>query len=62
MPNLIYCEGFDVSFFKKIKERRQLDYLPSACQIRYGGCKGMVAVDPTLGSEKIIQVQSQYNT
>ena len=34
-----------------------MEYLPSAFQIRYGGCKGMVAYDPTLDdSRKIIQV------
>ena len=34
-----------------------MEYLPSAFQIRYGGCKGMVAYDPTLDkSKKIIQV------
>lgn len=25
-----------------------MEYLPSAFQIRYGGCKGMVALDPVL--------------
>ncbi|KAJ1550715.1 hypothetical protein HK096_005432, partial [Nowakowskiella sp. JEL0078] len=33
--------------------RSKSDELPSACQIRFGGCKGMIAVDNTLVGEQL---------
>jgi len=41
----------------QISTKLQLKFTPSAFQIRFGGCKGVVAVDPTLGSEDILQVR-----
>ena len=34
----------------------QLSPVPSAFQIRFGGCKGVVARDPSLGAEKDVLV------
>ena len=32
-------------------------HLPSAFHIRFGGCKGVVAVDPNLGEKDIMQIR-----
>ncbi|CAN6448638.1 unnamed protein product [Victoria cruziana] len=36
-----------LAFAEKVAKKCGLDYTPSAFQIRYGGCKGVLAVDPT---------------
>lgn len=33
-----------------------LNIVPSAFQIRYGGCKGVIAIDPSLGENREILV------
>lgn len=33
-----------------------LNIVPSALQIRYGGCKGVIAIDPSLGENREIIV------
>ncbi|XP_069103174.1 uncharacterized protein [Argopecten irradians] len=43
-----------LSLAKKVAKTLKLDRVPSAFQIRYGGCKGVVALDPTLGDSNDI--------
>ncbi|XP_033101390.1 probable RNA-dependent RNA polymerase 1 isoform X2 [Anneissia japonica] len=38
----------------KVCKQLNIELKPSAFQIRYGGCKGVLAVDPTIPGEKIV--------
>ncbi|XP_021360712.1 uncharacterized protein LOC110455096 isoform X2 [Mizuhopecten yessoensis] len=54
ITNESYCftDGIgmiSVSLAEKVATKLKLEEVPSAFQIRYGGCKGVVAQNPTLG-------------
>lgn len=40
----------------QVADKLQIHPVPSAFQIRFGGCKGMVAQDPTLGNDTDVLV------
>ncbi|XP_061186848.1 uncharacterized protein LOC133194972 [Saccostrea echinata] len=42
------------SLASKVAEAMNLPYVPSAFQIRFGGCKGVVAQDPSLGEKDVL--------
>lgn len=42
--------------YSQVADKLQIHPVPSAFQIRFGGCKGMVAQDPTLGNDTDILV------
>ncbi|XP_062596258.1 uncharacterized protein LOC134257682 [Saccostrea cucullata] len=41
----------------KVAKKMNMKYIPSAFQIRYGGCKGVVALDPSLGEENVLVIR-----
>ncbi|XP_033739306.1 uncharacterized protein LOC117326693 [Pecten maximus] len=63
IENESYCftDGIgkiSVSLAEKVAETLKLDEVPSAFQIRYGGCKGVVAQDPTLGPQDQMHIST----
>ncbi|OWF46869.1 RNA-dependent RNA polymerase 1 [Mizuhopecten yessoensis] len=46
-----------VPLAKKVAGALLMDPVPSAFQIRYGGCKGVVSQDPTLGNAELIHIR-----
>ncbi|XP_060070919.1 uncharacterized protein LOC132550843 [Ylistrum balloti] len=46
-----------VPLAKKVAGSLKMDPVPSAFQIRYGGCKGVIAMDPTLGKTEQIHIR-----
>lgn len=42
--------------FSKVSNELNISPVPSAFQIRFGGCKGVVAQDPTLGDDADVLV------
>ncbi|XP_033739419.1 uncharacterized protein LOC117326802 [Pecten maximus] len=46
-----------VPLAKKVADSLRMDPVPSAFQIRYGGCKGVVSKDPTLGNSEQIHIR-----
>ncbi|OWF46871.1 uncharacterized protein LOC110455104 [Mizuhopecten yessoensis] len=60
IKNESYCftDGIgmiSVSLAEKVAKKLKFEEVPSAFQIRYGGCKGVVAQNPTLGAgDKIL--------
>ncbi len=43
-----------IIFVLQIARELNMKRVPSAFQIRYGGCKGMIAKDPTIRGDKLI--------
>lgn len=40
-----------LQYFSQVANALNLCSVPSAFQIRFGGCKGVIAEDPTLGND-----------
>jgi len=55
---ILYCEtGQTIEFACiRVQRHRRLAH-PCAVQFRMGGCKGVLAVDPTLGDEDLIVIR-----
>ena len=47
----------DMIIKEKYGDNYQTQNQPVAFQVRVGGCKGMVAVNPTLGNRKVLQIR-----
>ena len=41
-------DKFEMHLFSQVAKEISLDFLPSAIQIRFAGCKGVLTLDPTL--------------
>ena len=46
-----------ICIVKQVKETLNLRFTPSAFQIRFGGCKGVVALAPDIGEEEKLQIR-----
>ena len=50
-----------ISFVEQVKEILDLRYTPSAFQIRFAGCKGVVALAPDIGEEEKLQIRKSMD-
>ncbi|XP_069103165.1 uncharacterized protein [Argopecten irradians] len=58
--NYCFTDGIgkiSVPLAKKVADSLLMDPVPSAFQIRYGGCKGVVSQDPNLGNSEEIHIR-----